>query len=79
MTTLAELPELALPREVAAFMRVGLGSVYAAIAQDVHPMPSIKLGPHQTRIPRQALARWLGIDADSAQLPDTASGVKAAT
>lgn len=59
---LADLPELAKPREVAAVLRVGINAVYAACDRAEDPMPSCRLGPHGLRIIRGKLAAWLGVD-----------------
>jgi hypothetical protein len=59
---LADLPELAKPAEVAAVLRVSVNFIYAACNRAEDPMPSCKLGPHQLRIIRCALPRWLGTE-----------------
>lgn len=61
--TLDDLPELAKPKEIAAYLRVSVNYVYDAINRDLDPMPHVRLGPHGLRVHRWALAAWLGLDA----------------
>jgi excisionase family DNA binding protein len=60
---LDQLPELAKPREVAAYLRISVNGVYDAVNRAENPMPAVRLGPHQLRVPRHALAIWLGLTA----------------
>ena len=67
MTTLKDLPELAKPREVAAYLRTSVNSIYDLCNRDVDPMPHVRLGPHGLRVHRRALAAWLGVEAAPAR------------
>lgn len=77
-----DLPELAKPKEVAAYLRVSVNAVYDAVNRENNPLPVVRLGPHGLRVTREHLATWLGLadksesagHKDSAELESTLSG-----
>lgn len=58
---LQELPEMAKPKEVAAYLRVSVNAVYDAVNREDNPLPAVRLGPHGLRVTRHGLASWLGL------------------
>lgn len=58
---LRELPEMAKPKEVAAYLRVSVNAVYDAVNREDNPLPAVRLGPHGLRVTRHHLASWLGL------------------
>lgn len=73
--TLDDLPELAKPKEVAAYLRTSVNHVYDACNRVENPMPSVKLGPHGLRVHRRALAVWLGVEAPVSRSDEAAEEV----
>ena len=77
---LQELPEMAKPKEVAAYLRVSVNAVYDAVNREDNPLPAVRLGPHGLRVTRHQLASWLGlpINEETAK-PDSLAVSEAST